>query len=266
MKLTNEDRHENMSQDTSPPAGNENASQDPSPPASGANENASQDPPLPSTANENGSDGSSGSSPPSGTESENGSQDSPDSPHPSDTDTESEEDEIEGFISVALASRRGDVSDEEDDLPDPVEVETGMSVLDGSDRKVATGDLIQICGPSLIGKTQLLYALVASAIAPAPAGRGGHVRYFELNESIDAKRMKMLVANLCKDALDCSERELKEHVRNAMKRLVIYRANSTVQLCITLKSLLPFLETRAGQKGTFAGSMLLCKCFLLDYD
>lgn len=257
MKQTSKDGDANASQEPSPPSGdgNEDVSQESTPPSAAGNEsdNASENSSPPSTsANENASDGSAGSPPPSDTGSETGSHDSPGSSVRSDADEESEEKDIdEAIIELALASRRGEISDEEEKLPDPVPLTTGFSVLDDSDFKVATGGVVQICGPSGIGKTQLLYALVAFAIAPKPAGRAAHVRYFELSESVNVRRIKVLVTNLCKNALDCTKGALKKHVRKAMKRLVAYRVSSTMQLCTTLKSLTSFLETRAGLEGMF---------------
>lgn len=129
----------------------------------------------------------------------------------------------------------------------PRVVTTGLLALDGEQR-VHTGDLVRLAGPSGLGKTQLLYALVAGTIAPAPAGRGACACYIELAECCDRAR----VAALVRDRVSrCDMGDIG--VDAAMARLFVYRARNTAQLCVTMHSLLAYVATRGGAEGTWTG-------------
>ncbi len=132
---------------------------------------------------------------------------------------------------------------------------TGLRAFDSFDdeeNRVSTGDLLSIVGASHTGKTQLLYALLAAAVAPSPAGRASQVVYFELLEQVNVSR----IAALIRDRIECSsramgmnivEREiLDEHISNSLSRIHVYRVNSTEQLCVTLYSIERLLSTRGG--------------------
>jgi len=129
--------------------------------------------------------------------------------------------------------------------PKIVRIATGISSLDASG--IATGDLITVVGPSQIGKTQVLYALIAGAIAASPAGRGSCVCYFELLERVDIARVRSLLRGRLVKCGYFQPDVLDYEVDAAIKeRLYVYRVSTTMQLSVTLYSLLDHLHTRVG--------------------
>lgn len=130
-----------------------------------------------------------------------------------------------------------------------VPVTTGLRLLDGNVR-VRTGDIVRIAGPSLIGKTQLLYALVAAAIAPSPAGRGVRVVYFEMSENLNRTRIAALVQDRMNIFKKLHPGRDVGCIDDAMRRIEVYRTYSIMQLAVTMKEIESYLATREGSNGT----------------
>lgn len=132
---------------------------------------------------------------------------------------------------------------------------TGLRAFDSVDdesARVGTGDLVSIVGASHSGKTQLLYALLAGAVAPSPAGRQSHAVYFELLEQLNTNRVAVLIRDRIECSLQAMEMDqshmmnLDEQISKSLSRIRVYRVSSTKHLCVTLNSIERLLSTRDG--------------------
>lgn len=118
-------------------------------------------------------------------------------------------------------------------------IQTGLSILDTA-LGIRTGELVEVCGASHAGKTQLLYWLVAAAIAPPPIGRGVEVCWFELNDRFDTNRMQHLL-------------ELRgvQDARACLNKVYLYTPHTTMALVATLHSLMDLLQTHMGRNRKY---------------
>lgn len=157
-----------------------------------------------------------------------------------------DEDDAEKLLREAIAARKPNAAKRLDE-PEAERITTGIASIDAG--VISTGDLISVVGPSHIGKTQVLYALIAGAIAAPPAGRGSCVCYFEHLERIDIARVRCLLRDRLVKCGDFLPEVVASEVDAAVKeRLFVYRVSTTMQLCVTLYSLLDHLYTRVGDK------------------
>ena len=134
-------------------------------------------------------------------------------------------------------------------IPPNKPVATGIDVLDNANdvQRIYLGDLLRIAGPTLVGKTQLLYQLVAIAIAPPPHGRGAHVCFFQQAENAQRSRIASLVR--ARILSTQSTINIDQAVNKSLARLAFYRVHNTLQLCASFYALQSYLESRQGSYG-----------------
>lgn len=148
-------------------------------------------------------------------------------------------------VSQAIAARLGTRVDRDrvSPLPRGQPVQTAINVLNHSNPKL--GDLVEIVGVSSSGKTQLLHHVAADALSKSKDDAKPVVCWFDLNGSLCLKRLQqMIAAKKWKGVTEISG----DHILSALR---VYHPDSTLALCSSLHSLLPFLETAEGENGSF---------------
>jgi len=136
---------------------------------------------------------------------------------------------------------------------------TGVGLFDVETQGgLRNGDIVELYGPSSVGKTTLLYNVIASCVLPRKwndvsiGGNESGVIYFDNDFNFCMPRFLEIIEQRIKDTLSTSQQyisgdEVKNLVIAALARLHIFRCQDSLQFIITLQSIPLLLENNQQQ-------------------
>lgn len=124
-------------------------------------------------------------------------------------------------------------------------VRTGIPALDECKGcPVRIGNLVDVVGANMSGKTQLLHSIAAQAITNNTSRTQPNVCWYDLNGGLDTELLQRLVQK---------KRVLLNQQPSAgfLRELIVYSPDNTTALCASLHALPSFLNSKDGESSKF---------------
>jgi RecA/RadA recombinase len=144
----------------------------------------------------------------------------------------------------------------------PVPFATGVPLFDSTPglNPLEVGALVDVVGPSGVGKTALLHRIAAHALAGCGRRAAVGVVWVDLNGGLDLDLLARSIAAIAPDACAVAPAGPVTLVSNSdavykacLDRLHVYKPDSSLSLLCTLHSLHSFLESPHGERGMSYG-------------
>eukprot|EP00026_Physarum_polycephalum_P008449 Phypoly_transcript_08535.p1 GENE.Phypoly_transcript_08535~~Phypoly_transcript_08535.p1 ORF type:complete len:341 (+),score=45.97 Phypoly_transcript_08535:203-1225(+) len=132
-------------------------------------------------------------------------------------------------------------------------LKTGITLFDTDARGLKNGDIVEIYGPTSVGKTELLYSVIVSCVLPRKwndvtiGGHGVGVIYFDNDYHFCMPRLISIIEHRVRDALDptmnATDEDIQELITLSLARLQVFHCKDSLQFIVTLQSIPLLLES-----------------------